>query len=386
MLGPPGACGKADARCAPWQHTHSPLGPAASTRGDRTPLASRWGQTSGLSRFTRNAAPNEWGILVRIRIRPATIVGTTALVIALSGTAVAATGGTFVLGHINRTTSNTVIANSAGTALVLAGKKGVAPFGVNGNKTKVPSLNADLLDGLDSTKLQRRVLGQCGTTGISAVSATGSVTCMTSHHLFFTSGVASLTIPAGVTKIEIMARGAGGSGGTSGTAANLGRGGGGGQGGMTQTLVSVSAGQKYQVSVGAGGVAPTTPVADGSSGGRSTVLLDPSSDATKFAAVANGGTGGRNAVSCASNDGAAPGIGGGAPGPTGAGALGLSMSTGATGSAAGVTGDPAGCASGGTGGGANYAGAGGDGGQPGATTPVAAKPGMSGLVEVTLVD
>ncbi|MDX6227884.1 MAG: hypothetical protein QOI76_1274, partial [Frankiales bacterium] len=330
--------------------------------------------------------PTSGEVLVRIRIRPATIVGTTALVIALSGTAVAASGGNFVLGHINRTTSNTVIANSAGTALVLAGKKGIAPFGVNGNKTKVPSLNADLLDGLDSTKLQRRVLGQCGATGISAVSATGSVTCMTSHHLYFTSGVASLTVPAGVTKIEIMARGAGGSGGSSGTAANLGRGGGGGQGGLTRTLVSVSAGQKYDVTVGAGGLAPTTSVADGNSGGRSTVILDPSTDATKFAAVANGGTGGRNAVPCASADGAAPGTGGGAPGPTGAGALGLSMATGATGSGAGVTTDTGGCTSGGTGGGANYAGAGGDGGQPDTTTPVAAKPGMSGLVEVTLID
>ena len=69
-----------------------------------------------------------------------------------------------LLGHINKATSNTVISNSKGTALVLAGKKGIAPFGVNGNKVKVPSLNADQLDGLDSTQLQRRVSGQCGST------------------------------------------------------------------------------------------------------------------------------------------------------------------------------------------------------------------------------
>jgi hypothetical protein len=330
--------------------------------------------------------PTSEEVLVRIRVTPAALVGTTALVVALSGTAVAASGGTFTLGHINKTTSNTVINNSKGTALVLAAKKGIAPFGVNGNKVKVPSLNADLLDGIDSTGLQRRVSGQCGTTGISGVSATGSVTCMTSHHLYFTGGIASFTIPAGVTKIEVLARGAGGSGGSSGTAAGLGRGSGGGQGGLTQTLVTVSAGQTYAVSVGAGGAAPTAAVTDGAAGGRSTVILNPSADATKFVAVASGGAGGHNAIACASANGAQGGTGGGAPGPTGAGAIGVSMAGGAAGTDAGVTADTAGCASGGIGGGTNYAGAGGDGGTPSATAPVAATAGAAGLVEVTLID
>jgi hypothetical protein len=323
---------------------------------------------------------------VRIRITPAAVVGTTALVVALSGTAVAASGGTFTLGHINKTTSNTVINNSKGTALVLAAKKGIAPFGVNGNKVKVPSLNADELDGLDSTALQRRVTGQCGATGISAISATGSVTCVTAHHLYFTSGTASFTVPAGVTQVEISVRGGGGSGGSSGTTANLGRGGGGGQGGISTTLVSVSAGQLYAVNVGAGGAAPTASAADGTAGGKSTVILSPSADATKFVAIANGGGAGSGAVLCSAVTGANNGDGGSAPGPTGAGALGVSAQTGSGGTAAGTTASSAGCASGGNGGGEGYAGAGGDGGTPSVTTPVAAKAGAAGLVEVTLID
>ena len=319
---------------------------------------------------------------MRIRVTPAAVVGTTALVIALSGTAVAATGGVFSLGHTNTTTSNTIIKNTKGTALVFAAKKGVAPFSVNGDKVKVPSLNADLLDGIDSAKLQLRVTGQCGSTAISAVSATGSVTCMTSHHLFFTSGTATFTVPAGITQVELLARGGGGSGGNSGTTANLGRGGGGGQGGVTTTLVSVTAGQLYTVNVGAGGAVATGSAADGNPGTRSTVILSPSTDATKFDAVANGGAAGGGATLCASTGGPG-GNGGTAPGPTATGALGLSGTAGAAGTDAGVT---TACTTGGVGGGAGYAGAGGDGGTPDATTPVAAKAGTSGLVEVTLLD
>lgn len=323
---------------------------------------------------------------MRIRVTPTAVISTTALVLALGGTAVAANGGSVLLGHNNKATSNTVISNSKGTALVLAGKKGIAPFGVNGNKVKVPSLNADQLDGLDSTQLQRRVSGQCGSTAIAAISSVGSVTCMTAHHLIFTSGTATFTIPVGVTQIDIVARGAGGSGGTSGTTANLGRGGGGGQGGRTETLVSVTAGQVYSVNVGAGGVAPTAARTDGAAGSRSTVILTPSSDATKFAAVANGGAGGSAAVLCGASTGAQGGNGGSAPGPTASGAIGLSGAAGAGGTDAGTTGSTDGCDSGGTGAAAGYAGAGGDGGQPNATTPVAAKSGLPGLVEVTLLD
>jgi hypothetical protein len=308
------------------------------------------------------------------------------LVVALSGTAVAATGGVFSLGHTNSTSSNTVIKNSKGTALVFVAKKGVAPISVNGNKVKVPSLNADELDGLDSTKLQRRVSGQCGSTAISSISSVGSVTCMTSHHLVFSSGTATFTIPVGVTQIDIMARGGGGSGGTSATTAGLGRGGGGGQGGHTETLVTVTAGQVFAVNVGAGGVAPTAVHTDGTAGKPSTVIVTPSADATKFAAIANGGAGGAAAELCSATAGAQGGNGGSAPGPTGTGALGLSGATGTGGTDAGITTSTGGCTTGGTGASAGYVGAGGDGGQPDATTPVAAKSGLAGLVEVTLLD
>ena len=184
---------------------------------------------------------------MRMRVTPGAVVGTAALVIALSGTAVAATGGTFLLGHINRTTSNTVIANSKGTALVLAGKKGIAPFGVNGNKVKVPSLNADLLDGLDSTKFQQRVSRTVRQHGdlVHLRDRLGHLHVRPSpvlHQRYGDVHGAGRASP----RSQLLARGGGGSGGNSGTTANFGRGGGGGQGGLTTTLVSVTAGQAVQ--------------------------------------------------------------------------------------------------------------------------------------------
>lgn len=75
----------------------------------------------------------------------------TALVIG-SGTAYAATGGTFLLGKSNSATTPTSLTNSKGTALVLNSKAGTPPLKVN-NGTKATNLNADKLDNLDSTSL-----------------------------------------------------------------------------------------------------------------------------------------------------------------------------------------------------------------------------------------
>ncbi len=51
------------------------------------------------------------------------------------------------------------------------------PLAVN-SRTKVASLNSDLLDGLDSTALQKRVTGSCGDgSAIAGVNSTGSVSC-----------------------------------------------------------------------------------------------------------------------------------------------------------------------------------------------------------------
>jgi hypothetical protein len=67
-----------------------------------------------------------------------------------SGTAVAATGGKFILGHSNTETSPSTLSNTKGTALALKSKPGTPPLSVN-SSTKVSSLNSDRLDGLDGS-------------------------------------------------------------------------------------------------------------------------------------------------------------------------------------------------------------------------------------------
>ena len=67
-----------------------------------------------------------------------------------SGTAVAATGGKFILGHSNTETRPSTLSNSKGTALTLKSKAGSPALRV-GSSVKVPLLNSDRLDGLDSS-------------------------------------------------------------------------------------------------------------------------------------------------------------------------------------------------------------------------------------------
>lgn len=83
-----------------------------------------------------------------------------ALFMATSGTAVAATGGTFILGKPNTAGSVSTLTNSAGPALSLRSPSGSAPLQVN-RTVKVDRLNGDLLDGIDSTAFAR--LGKTNT-------------------------------------------------------------------------------------------------------------------------------------------------------------------------------------------------------------------------------
>jgi hypothetical protein len=80
----------------------------------------------------------------------ATVVAYLALFVAMSGTAVAATGNVFILGQDNRADHASVLANWSGTPLELRAKSGKAPLRVNTEK-RVRHLNADLLDSKDST-------------------------------------------------------------------------------------------------------------------------------------------------------------------------------------------------------------------------------------------
>lgn len=94
----------------------------------------------------------------------ANVVSTLALIIALSGGAYAATGGSLILGRSNSASSLTSVSNPRGVAFSFRSKTGSPPFTVSGNSVKVSSLNADKVDGLDSTQLQGRT-GPAGPPG-----------------------------------------------------------------------------------------------------------------------------------------------------------------------------------------------------------------------------
>jgi hypothetical protein len=89
---------------------------------------------------------------------PAMIVALAALFVALSGVGVAATGGNFILGQSNTTSSRTALGattpeaalavsnTGTGIPLNLVGPSGVAPLRV-GSSVNVPNLNASFLQG-----------------------------------------------------------------------------------------------------------------------------------------------------------------------------------------------------------------------------------------------
>jgi hypothetical protein len=76
----------------------------------------------------------------------ATIISLIALFFAMSGTAVAATGGTFILGKANTATNTTALTNTKGTALSLSSTATTPPLKVS-NSVQIAHLNASELDG-----------------------------------------------------------------------------------------------------------------------------------------------------------------------------------------------------------------------------------------------
>ena len=103
---------------------------------------------------------------------PSMVISLLALFVSLGGVGIAATGGNFILGVPNTATSPTELSASGSastsalkvtntntvtgsTALELNVPTGKTPMKVN-SKTKVANLNADLLDGLESTSWVRR--------------------------------------------------------------------------------------------------------------------------------------------------------------------------------------------------------------------------------------
>jgi hypothetical protein len=83
-----------------------------------------------------------------------------------TGTAYAATGGDFKLGRANTAGRATTLTAPNSSALVLRSKVGLPPLRVN-RTAKVPNLNADLVDGVNSTSLARVVtIGTVIATGV----------------------------------------------------------------------------------------------------------------------------------------------------------------------------------------------------------------------------
>ncbi len=121
--------------------------------------------------------------------------------------------------------------------------------------------------------------------------------------IFNTPGTTTWTVPDNVTSVTVDCRGGGGAGGgvvanaiTTGNANSRGSGGTGGN--FARTVVPVTPGQQYQITVGGGGVSTSTSFTIGSqlpeqTGGSSKFsTISPASDLV----VATGGLGGRNNV------------------------------------------------------------------------------------------
>jgi hypothetical protein len=93
------------------------------------------------------------------RPSPATAISVVALIFAMSGTAVAATGGDFILGKSNTATNVSRLTNSTGTALSLSAAPASPPLRVSNSK-QVPNLNANYLGGFSASQF---VQGNDGT-------------------------------------------------------------------------------------------------------------------------------------------------------------------------------------------------------------------------------
>jgi hypothetical protein len=84
------------------------------------------------------------------RPSPAIAISLVALAFAMSGTAYAATGGTFILGRANTANRVSSLSDSKGTALHLSAGHGKPPLTVS-NSVRVPNLNASKLGGIPAS-------------------------------------------------------------------------------------------------------------------------------------------------------------------------------------------------------------------------------------------
>ena len=120
--------------------------------------------------------------------RPAFLGLVLALFLALPGVGYAAKNPELTVGKINQASKGTTLRSKGGPTLTLTntgGKpaarfnvlQGKPPFAVS-SRVKVIGLNADLLDGIDSSSFQLRVTGSCAAgSAIRVVNADGRVVC-----------------------------------------------------------------------------------------------------------------------------------------------------------------------------------------------------------------
>jgi hypothetical protein len=133
-------------------------------------------------------------------------------------------------------------------------------------------------------------MGNANVTGVD-------VACVTPAGQAFTSS-GTFTAPAGVTSVRVFVFGAGGGGGSG---CDLWGGGGGGGGGYATNVVSVTPGQSYPVTIGAGGTGGTGSCGQASAGGTSS-----------FSSVsATGGSAGSSGTVNVAEVGGAGGVGSG---------------------------------------------------------------------------
>ena len=120
-----------------------------------------------LKKQIRDSSKRQSRLKVNLRPSPATAISIVALLVALSGSAYAATGGNFILGGANTASKVSSLANKKGTALSLSSMAGTPSLTVN-SAVQVPNLNASLLGGSASSSF---VMG-----GGTMVSGTQTVT------------------------------------------------------------------------------------------------------------------------------------------------------------------------------------------------------------------
>jgi hypothetical protein len=96
-------------------------------------------------------------------VASAAVAALTLSAFALDGAAYAATGSSLILGRLNTASTTTVLQGGSAPVLSLRSSSASAvPLTVNGTG-RVTNLNADRLDSIDSSQLQRRVASVCPT-------------------------------------------------------------------------------------------------------------------------------------------------------------------------------------------------------------------------------